>query len=752
MKTKAFAVLSILSAQVAFVGQAQAQGGGFTLGGSAGTGGVSGNADANGSAPAAAPAASAPAAAPEQSPESEWAERDRKLGESPALVGGVGLLHMPWAQGGAPGQFRVAFTAETFSADFLCTAEQPCRNPRGGTALTSSSLSHIGGTLSLDVQILKWLEAYGSTGGYANSSEQNRPSLIQVLGDTQLGLKVHAPIGKVLHVGFAPELWLVNGTGAVGLLGGGTSAKFRGLVTGDLREMKKSLPLRVGATLTYSLDNTGETLSDVETLRKEPVTRIERFGLRVNRVDHFDINIGAEAFLLKEKVRPFIEYGIQIPVNRQGYACKVNNPSRDKCLANDAVAPSSLTLGARALPWKNGFAVTAAFDIGVTGTSTFIEEVSPTPPWTFYLGAGWAFDTKDRPPVETVKVIEKPVAVAPKGVLVTGFVHEAEKSEGVANAIVSWDEHPNWTSLATGTDGRFTTHELEPGTYGFTVKADGYKPGNCKVTLAPTSPMAPAPGAPAAASAPAPAVQLDCAVQALPRVGTVVGHVKDDGGAAVRGATIKLVDAQKKTLSGAADDSGAFRFGEVSPGTAQVSVEADGYLSYIGTADVKARQDNGVDVVLQKRPKNGQVTVGKTEITIKNQVQFEVDSAKILPASTGLLSEIADVFIHNPQIKRVEVQGHTDNSGTADHNKQLSEDRANAVVAWLVAHGVDSSRLAGRGYGQGKPLVPNVTAANRARNRRVQFIIVDQDTAASVAPKSAAGAMKPAGDKAAPKK
>jgi outer membrane protein OmpA-like peptidoglycan-associated protein len=224
----------------------------------------------------------------------------------------------------------------------------------------------------------------------------------------------------------------------------------------------------------------------------------------------------------------------------------------------------------------------------------------------------------------------------------------------------------------------------------------------------------------------------------------VVGHVKDDGGAAVRGATIKLVDAQKKTLSGAADESGAFRFGEVSPGTAQISVEAEGYLSYIGTADVKARQDNGAEVVLQKRPKNGQVTVGKNEITIKNQVQFEIDSAKILPASTGLLTEIADVFIHNPQIKRVEVQGHTDNSGTSDHNKQLSEDRANAVVAWLVAHGVDSSRLAGRGYGQGKPLVPNVTAANRARNRRVQFIIVDQDTAATAAPKAAAGAAKPA--------
>lgn len=731
MKTKAFCVLSILAAQ-AFVKTAAAQPATLQLGGgaSADPSGVQGNGNAN-----ATPASSgAPPAVAETKPNDEWAERDRKLGESPTLVGGVGLLHMPFAQGGAAGQFRVAFTAETFSADFLCTSAQSCRNPRGAGRLNSASLSHIGGTLSLDVQIAKWLEAYGSTGGFANSSDANRPSLIQVLGDTQLGVKVHTQIGRVFHVGFSPELWLVNGTGSVGLLGGGTSAKFRGLATVDLRDMQKSLPVRFGTTLTYSIDNTGETLTDIERLRGEPVTRIERFGLRVNRVDHFDIHLGAEVFLLKERLRPFMEYGIAIPVNRQGYACRVGNPSQDKCMANDPIAPSSLTIGARAMPWKNGFALTAAFDIGVTGTSNFIEEMSPVAPWTFYLGAGWAFDTKDRPPVETIKMVDRPVAVAAKGSLVTGFVHEAEKTEGISNAIISWDEHPQWTSLATGTDGRFTTHELEGGTYGFTVKAEGYKPGNCKVTLAPG-----VGGGPGAAP-----VQVDCPVQALPRVGAIVGHVKDETGA-VRGAMVKVVDAQKKPLSGSGDDSGAFRFGEVSPGTAQITVDAEGYLSYVGSADVKARQDNAVDIVLQKRPKNAQVTVGKNEIGIKNQIQFALDSAQILPASTGLLTEIADVFIHNPQIKRVEVQGHTDNSGTADHNKQLSEDRANAVVKWLADHGVDNGRLVARGYGQGKPLVPNVTAANRARNRRVQFIIVDQDAAAAA---PAAPVKAGAGDKA----
>ncbi len=77
------------------------------------------------------------------------------------------------------------------------------------------------------------------------------------------------------------------------------------------------------------------------------------------------------------------------------------------------------------------------------------------------------------------------------------------------------------------------------------------------------------------------------------------------------------------------------------------------------------------------------------EITIKEQIQFALDSAVILPESFGLSTEIADTLIRHPEIKRVEVQGHTDNSGTAEHNQVLSEQRAEAVRAWLVQHGVD---------------------------------------------------------------
>lgn len=656
-------------------------------------------------------------------PDKDWAEREAKLNEGMTLTGGVGLIHTQHAQGGAPGQFRVDFTTEYFSAGFLCSREFPCRDPRNpNNVLQSDSADHIGGRLRLSMQVAKWLDTYLATSALANSNPANRPSLLQVLGDSTLGAKAHGKLSNVFHLGGAFELWLVNGTGSVGLDGAGTSAKFRGLATADLRSAEKPIPLRISTNLTYVLDNSGEVVAATETSRGAPVTRIERFGLNINRVDHFDVHLGAELFAAQEKVRPFLEYHVLIPVNRQDYRCRPDNPSSDKCLATDPFAPSTLTLGSRFYPWKKGFNLTAALDIGISGVGFFIEEMRPTPPWMLYLGAGWAFDTQDKPPVIQERVV---AAGRPAGRRIRGFVHEEGRAEGIGSAIVAWENHPELTSLATGTDGRFTTHELPAGPYVFAVQAEGYKPGQCSTTIA----------APAGAPGQGPAqeggdVQLDCVLQALPRVGNVVGKVKDlDTGLFVAGAAIKVVDVAKKELSGSSDGQGAFRFELVTPGEASITVDAEGYLVSSEQLDVKARQDNPIEISVKKKPKNPLVALQKKEIVIRQQIQFGVDSAVILPASTGLLTEIADVLLKNPRIRRVEVQGHTDGTGTPGHNQKLSEDRASAVVAWLTAHGVAAERLTAKGYGDSKPLVPNVTELNKQRNRRVQFIITEQDPA-----------------------
>src|SRR5215472_11298367 len=124
--------LATLPLCLTLAGSASAQ---VTFGGGASTsGGAQGGAAAT--APA-APAAAAPAEAAPASNEDEWAQRDRALGEASALSGGTGLLHTQHAQSGAPGQFRLSFTTEYFSAGFLCSSQFPCKNPTGAGTVTS---------------------------------------------------------------------------------------------------------------------------------------------------------------------------------------------------------------------------------------------------------------------------------------------------------------------------------------------------------------------------------------------------------------------------------------------------------------------------------------------------------------------------------------------------------------------------------------------------------------------------------------
>jgi outer membrane protein OmpA-like peptidoglycan-associated protein len=120
--------------------------------------------------------------------------------------------------------------------------------------------------------------------------------------------------------------------------------------------------------------------------------------------------------------------------------------------------------------------------------------------------------------------------------------------------------------------------------------------------------------------------------------------------------------------------------------------------------------------------KNSLIVVTEKEIRITQQIQFEFNKAIIKPGiSYKILDEVGGVMTDNPKIT-LEVQGHTDNVGNDAYNMKLSQSRADAVRAYLVSHSTEASRLISKGYGFHQPLVPNTSEANRALNRRVQFI------------------------------
>jgi OOP family OmpA-OmpF porin len=101
-------------------------------------------------------------------------------------------------------------------------------------------------------------------------------------------------------------------------------------------------------------------------------------------------------------------------------------------------------------------------------------------------------------------------------------------------------------------------------------------------------------------------------------------------------------------------------------------------------------------------------------------VLFDFDKYDLRPEAYPLLDEAVSVLGQNPDME-VEIQGHTDSIGTAAYNQGLSERRAEAVLDYLVSHGITSYRLAAKGYGLTQPVASNDTEEGRAKNRRVRL-------------------------------
>jgi OmpA-OmpF porin, OOP family len=127
--------------------------------------------------------------------------------------------------------------------------------------------------------------------------------------------------------------------------------------------------------------------------------------------------------------------------------------------------------------------------------------------------------------------------------------------------------------------------------------------------------------------------------------------------------------------------------------------------------------------------------VEQGQVRITEQVKFKTASATILPESNTLLEAVAKILKEHPEIKKVRVEGHTDNRGGKSMNQRLSQRRAASVVTWLVTKGgVEKSRLTSEGFGLDRPIADNATEEGRRDNRRVEFHIVDPPPSAPAAP------------------
>jgi OmpA-OmpF porin, OOP family len=107
-----------------------------------------------------------------------------------------------------------------------------------------------------------------------------------------------------------------------------------------------------------------------------------------------------------------------------------------------------------------------------------------------------------------------------------------------------------------------------------------------------------------------------------------------------------------------------------------------------------------------------------------NAIYFKTGSAELDNESEPLLNSGADIAKRCPSVQ-FRVEGHTDNVGSKRSNQQLSEERAKSVVDYLIAKGVGADRISSAGYGETRPVKPNDSEANRAKNRRIEFKVTN---------------------------
>ncbi|OQA01356.1 MAG: Photosystem I P700 chlorophyll a apoprotein A2 [Bacteroidetes bacterium ADurb.Bin408] len=149
-----------------------------------------------------------------------------------------------------------------------------------------------------------------------------------------------------------------------------------------------------------------------------------------------------------------------------------------------------------------------------------------------------------------------------------------------------------------------------------------------------------------------------------------------------------------------------------------IAVKAEGYLFHSENFDLPELSDYQLiekDIYLKN------IAIG-SKVILKN-IFFDSGQSKLRPESTSELTRLIELLNYAPNLC-VEISGHTDNVGGEAYNIKLSEDRANAVVNYLVQKGISKARLTAKGYGPKKPIASNDNAEGRQQNRRTEFEIV----------------------------
>ncbi len=265
-------------------------------------------------------------------------------------------------------------------------------------------------------------------------------------------------------------------------------------------------------------------------------------------------------------------------------------------------------------------------------------------------------------------------------------------------ALISFPES-NLSDIKSSASGVYRV-DITPGTYLLSIKREGYLPQTKTVVCGDGETQV-----------------IDIEIVPAKRRCIVTGKVLDH-------TTKKRLDAEvsfepasgeEKVKPVRTDKETGIYKASIPPGTYIVKADAEGYIPEAEPLVFEPEKTYVYDFTLLK----------KGEKIILKGIYFDSGKATIKPESYSALDNAVKLLKEHPNVK-VEIAGHTDSVGKDSYNLGLSQDRADAVLIYLVNRGISRDRLRARGYGETSPIASNRTSAGQAKNRRIEFQILEK--------------------------